>query len=490
MKKLYIQCIPLLSLAMLGYAVSVSASTIVTDPNAKMSEQAFRQFGRDFSLHQPSLSRSMNDEKLERILTYRYRNDRSGVCVAAAYIEREKVSRAKVCGNERDEKLVAGAAAFEIGSLTKTMTAAMLASLIDQGKISLDDPLSMHLPPEVTVPSFNGQPILIKHLVTHTSALPSYPAAFLPADENNPYAHISPQRLLEALGTVTLTRAPGTEYEYSNMGFMLLSYVIAEKAGIDLQSLLQQRLFEPLNMKHAYIADPPKHTKVVVGHSENSRQVIGPWDFHVNLAGVGGVRATLDDMAKYAQAQLGIGDPDTVAILQKTHQLIDLSDSGASLPPQGMAWGHTVISGTEYLTHTGGTGGFSSLIVIDVQHQRALVMLFDAAVIDPGVALALNLLDAQFPLPGPRLVTLPDADLLNAMQGQYLLFDSVVTLSINGQSLLATLEDGTVLELGYDSYGDFYPLLIDGVMTPVLDELGRQTFIWTDRDGSELAQRL
>jgi len=483
MKKLSIHCIPLLSLAMMGYAVSASASTIITDPNAKIGEQAFR-------LNKPHVSRTMNDEKLERILKSRYRNDRSGVCVAAAYIEKEKVSRAKVCANEQDDDLLEGAAAFEIGSISKTMTAAMLASLIDEGKISLEDRVSLYLPPDVSLPSYNGQPILIKHLVTHTSALPSYPDAFLPADENNPYAHISQQRLLEALETVTLTRAPGTEYAYSNMGFMLLSYVIAETAGMDLETLLQQRLFEPLKMKRAYIAQLPRHTGVVVGHSENSRQVNSPWDFQVNLAGVGGVRATLNDMVKYAQAQMGIGDPATVAILQQTHQLIDVSGNASNLPPQGMAWGHSVINNTDYLTHAGGTGGFSSLIVVDTQNQLALVMMFDAAVIDPGTAVAMHLFDANYPLPGPRVVAAPDADLLNAMQGQYLLLDTVLTFTVNGQSLLVSLDDGTVLEMGYDSYGDFYPLLIDGVMTPVLDELGRQTFIWTSRDGSFQAQRL
>jgi CubicO group peptidase (beta-lactamase class C family) len=65
--------------------------------------------------------------------------------------------------------------AFEIGSVTKTMVAALLADLIGRGEIALDDPLEKLLPPGTAVPSFNGSHISIRHLVAHTSGLPSFP---------------------------------------------------------------------------------------------------------------------------------------------------------------------------------------------------------------------------------------------------------------------------------------------------------------------------
>src|SRR5262249_30477127 len=138
--------------------------------------------------------------------------------------------------------------AFEIGSISKTMTGFLLADLLAREALSLDDPLAMHLPPGTPVPTYQDAPILLRHLVTHTAGLPSLPPRMAVSDPANPYAALTEADLLASLADVNLTVAPGTHWAYSNFGYMLLSYVVTRTNAEGLEALLKTRLFAPLGM--------------------------------------------------------------------------------------------------------------------------------------------------------------------------------------------------------------------------------------------------
>ncbi|HEX5957797.1 MAG TPA: serine hydrolase domain-containing protein, partial [Hyphomicrobiaceae bacterium] len=82
---------------------------------------------------------AMTDDELHAALEKRFKDDRTGACVAAAVIEKAGTSKAYVCA--KDKRPYDEHTAFEIGSVSKPMTAALLAELITQGEISLDDPV-------------------------------------------------------------------------------------------------------------------------------------------------------------------------------------------------------------------------------------------------------------------------------------------------------------------------------------------------------------
>jgi CubicO group peptidase (beta-lactamase class C family) len=435
---------------------------------------------------------AVTDNQLEQILTQRYTDDRTGLCVAAAYIEAEVVSRATACADPAQHRLEGDSVAVEIGSVTKTMTAALFASLIEEGRLNLNDSLVMHLPLTANVPDFDGQPILLKHLVTHTSGLPREPNIASLSDSDNPYADLTEAQVINALGNVKLAHAPGNQWEYSNFGYMLLSYVVAHAAGSDLETLMRERIFNPLGMNHTYISQPPPGTTVAVGHTTFDGQPTSPWVASVNLAGIGGVRATLDNMVRYAQAQLGIGDAHTVATLKLAQSLVDL---GADYPTEGpemsMGWWRGTLDGETILFHGGDTQGFASIVVIHPEKNRAIVVLTDVH-LDFGIAeVVQHLLEPdEYELPPPRRIAIPDQTLLQSLQGLYFVDDVAVTISYAGPTLIATLEDGTEFEFGFDSHGDFYPLSFDGLVTPILDEMGIQTFIWNDSKNVYIAERV
>ena len=118
---------------------------------------------------------AMSESDLRAALEQRFKGDRTGACIAAAVIEDGTTASAYVCADAKSERPFDERTAFEIGSVSKTMTAALLAEFIGRGEIALDDPIAKLLPPGTIVPSFSGHQITIGNIVTNTSGLPSFP---------------------------------------------------------------------------------------------------------------------------------------------------------------------------------------------------------------------------------------------------------------------------------------------------------------------------
>src|SRR5712671_4806550 len=147
---------------------------------------------------------AISDSDLRAALEQRFKGDRTGACVAAAVIDNGTTASAYFCADAKSQRPYDENTAFEIGSVSKTMTAALLAEMIARGDIALSDPIAKLLPPGTSVPSFQGRQITIADIVSHTSALPSIPPQWRIRGMNNPYAKITESDLLGALGATTL----------------------------------------------------------------------------------------------------------------------------------------------------------------------------------------------------------------------------------------------------------------------------------------------
>lgn len=429
---------------------------------------------------------AMNDEQLKAALETRFRGDRTGACVAAAVITKT-TTMAFVCADPDHPRPIDEHTVFEIGSVTKTMTATLLADLIRRGVVSLDDPLADLLPTGTHVPAFEGKPITLAHVVTHTSGLPPLPTRMPTGDPDNPYARLSEQDLLGSLSDVSLTHAPGSEWQYSNFAMMLLSYAIANKSGRDFETLLRERLFAPLGMQDSFVARQPAGVRVARGHLSNGRAT-SAWDIPVNMAGVGGVRSSLADMALYVKAHLGRRQSTiTPAIEQTQRQVADVA--GHSM---AMNWVLVPVNGRTIHTHEGGTGGFSAMVAFDREHQRGVVLLADTALTSLGGLgnLGLHLLDESMPLGQPRKQAIPDAALLDALAGNYVLDGGLkIALIRKENTLMGQAQGQPAFTMAYDTAGDFYPLEFDALMQPRRLADGRYEFTWFQGGGVLQARR-
>jgi len=259
---------------------------------------------------------------------------------------------------------------FEIGSITKVFTAILLADMVDRGEVKLDDPVAKHLRAGVKVPERNGKVITLIDLSTQSSGLPRLPDNMKPANPMNPYADYTVEQMFEFLGRYQLTRDIGAEFEYSNLGVGLLGHVLALRAGKSYEALVKERILDPLDMDHTAITLTPWMTKhLAKGHNTNG-EVMQNWDVGA-LAAAGGIRSTMNDMLKFARANLQTRGK-LQQIMQRTHTERAPASNGASI---GMNWIIVQRNGQQVIWHNGGTGGYRTWLGFDQKKGLAAVVL-------------------------------------------------------------------------------------------------------------------
>ncbi len=421
---------------------------------------------------------------LERMLDARLAQDRSGACVQAAVIDKGQVLRASRCAGTRQEGPPAQDAAFEIGSISKTMTALLVAELVTRGLWSLDDPIARHLPQGTELPRQDERQILLRDLLTHSSGLPPLPPGLVVSDPDDPYAGLDEAQLLASLGRVRLTRPIGSQVEYSNFGMMLVSLAAARALGGDFEAALRQTVFEPLGMRQSHVRPGPQF-RPAQGHQPGG-EATKAWTVAPNLAGMGMVKASLADMERYARAQLGEAPAELSAALRLSQQ--PLAHGFA------MNWLVRSLQGHELLMHEGATGGFSAFMALEASRQRAVVLLSDTALADLGGLgeLGLAVLGLDVPLRPRRDIQATPA-LRKALSGDYEL--AGMTLRIwEGEDgrLMAQAAGQKAFELKYDSQGDFYPQGFTALLSPVpSSQTGApiERFVWRQMGGVSEGRR-
>jgi len=141
--------------------------------------------------------------------------------------------------------------------------------------------------------------------------------------------------------------------------------------------------------------------------------------------------------------------------------------------------------------HEGATGGFSSLVAVDHERQRGVVVLSDTAAVSVSNNLGKHLLDAAFALDTPRQPATPPQALLDALVGEYQLEGAMaVTLRQRDGQLFIHPEGQDEYPLSYDDHGDFFLLIADATLRPRQQDDGRYAFIWLQGGGAIPAIRI
>jgi serine-type D-Ala-D-Ala carboxypeptidase/endopeptidase len=142
---------------------------------------------------------------------------------------------------------------FEIGSITKTFTGLLLAQMVQNGRVQIDEPVR-ELLPVGTVAKPDGPEITLLDLVTQHSGLPRLPGNLNPTDETNPYAEYTVADLYAFIGQHGVKKPPDAGFLYSNLGLGLLGQALANRAGTSYAELLQRQIAGPLRMKDTSIS--------------------------------------------------------------------------------------------------------------------------------------------------------------------------------------------------------------------------------------------
>ena len=253
---------------------------------------------------------------------------------------------------------------FEIGSITKVFTGTLLANYLVEEEVNLEDQIDVYLNYSLK----DDVKITLKQLATHTSGLPRVPASLEALSLDNPYQDFGEKELKTYLTQeLIMMHKPGEVSDYSNLGVGMLGYVLSNKAQMTYEEMLQKEIFSKYGMNTSTTLRSQVEDKLVKGLNDEGKEVSN-WDMAV-LMGAGGILSSVNDLSKFALAQF---DSSNQALVLSRTAFFKVSES------YSMALGWSVIqteSGEEWNWHNGGTGGYTSSIIIDVKAKNGVVIL-------------------------------------------------------------------------------------------------------------------
>ena len=309
---------------------------------------------------------------------------------------------------KNDDKL------FEIGSITKTFTAALIMKLVGESEMKLSDPIQKYLPVQMAEDRFQNSTITVQHLITHTSGLSSGPSSFilpylraLIFTPKNPNRNFKAKQYYRYLKKFQLNYVPGQQWDYSNAGYGLLGEFASDLYGLSWEESVQEYIFTPLGMRDSYfLIDKHNKDSFVVGITSKGKKS-KPWEMKfANPAGA--IKSTLNDMIKYTSAQLAYS-PESIDFFEATQNPLNFEimmprDKLWEGNAMGLGWWHNLEDNQNtFIWHGGSTGGYTSFVGFSTSNEQAVVILSNISSSHPS-ARANN----RIPIPillGQKLLT-------------------------------------------------------------------------------------
>lgn len=187
------------------------------------------------------------EARVDALVDARMRAERTpGVAVAVTRGGRAVLAKGYGLADVENGVPVTPATIFQSGSVGKQFTAALMMTLVEEGRVGLDDPVSKHLPDAPS--AWSG--ITLRHLLNHTSGLPDYVEGVI--DYRRDYTE---RQLLELAYGMQPSWPPGARWSYSNTGYVVAGIVIGRVSGRFYGELLRERIFGPAGMKTARVID-------------------------------------------------------------------------------------------------------------------------------------------------------------------------------------------------------------------------------------------
>lgn len=273
---------------------------------------------------------------------------------------------------------------YEIASVTKAMTGLLLADALERGEVTEDTELGSLL----DLGEAPAASVTLAELSGHQSGLPTQPPGVLNTvgmvldslSNRDPYTG-DLDDLVELGAKANLNDRD--EFAYSNLGTALLGQALAAAAGSDYETLLHERILDPLGMERTVVPATPGDVppEATTGYANNGRP-IAP-SANAAWAPMGGVHSTGEDMGLFARALLTGEVPGPDALEPRWED-----GSGSEV---GLGWFVTDHDGTEVTWHNGMSGGFAAMVALDREGERAVVVLSDSAIRVDSIALDLLL---------------------------------------------------------------------------------------------------
>jgi CubicO group peptidase (beta-lactamase class C family) len=263
---------------------------------------------------------------------------------------------------------------FEIGSVTKPITATAIMMLVERGRLNLSDHIGDHLP---DVPA-HWKHATVYQLLAHTSGIGNYTDMMdfprLAATE------FAPGQVIELASTSPLTFESGSQWRYSNTGYYLLGLLIEKLSGLSYWQFLHRNMFEPLGMRTTQSARPqPASCERAAGYAwsgegSNAQHVAQPAVTESAGFAAGSLMSSAVDISTWMTA-LAAGKLVDSKSLQLMWTPARIHGRMAASVAYGLGWFTGRFSGLPVAAHGGGSPGFSSQLVYFRDQDLTVVVL-------------------------------------------------------------------------------------------------------------------
>ena len=281
---------------------------------------------------------------------------------------------------------------FRMASHSKLFTATSVMQLREQGRLRLDDPVSMHLPWFAVKPAnADDPPITIEELLTHSSGLPREAGSHWTTFE---FPTSGQLRALMAERQAPF--APEVRWKYSNLAYSIAGMIVEEKSGLSWADYLQRHIFDPLGMSASSVDRQVGGLAVGYGRRKpDGTRAVNPFIDARGMAAATGLTSTVEDMAKFVSAQFRQGARGGNRILntgslREMHRIRVLESNWT----QGNAIGFAVRKAGDkvYVSHGGSYPGYQTNTTIWLQGKVGVIVLTNADDGNPG-AMATELMN-------------------------------------------------------------------------------------------------
>ncbi|SEM40778.1 CubicO group peptidase, beta-lactamase class C family [bacterium A37T11] len=265
---------------------------------------------------------------------------------------------------------------FEIGSISKTFTATLLAYLAEKKQVSLDDMITKYLPDSLKS-NPHLQRISLQQLGNHTSGLPLLPDNFEQVTSlklTDPYRSYKLANLYSYLKNYHASVVPDSIYSYSNLGFGLLGTIISQVYSKSYNDMVKEIICKPIGLKNT--TTTPDSLKQKVAKSYNTKGTELPiWNADC-LAGAGALKSTVSDLLQYAKAETKLPETTLENAMAQTKQFTFQESVDSDV---GLAWLTLMVNGVLVHWHNGGKAGSSSFLAFSPDKKTAVVVLSNTA---------------------------------------------------------------------------------------------------------------
>lgn len=342
---------------------------------------------------------------------------------------------------------------FRLGSITKQFTAAVILQLVEEGKLSLSDPLSKFLP-DYPKP---GAAATVAQLLNHTSGIQNYTGIPGWMSSDKPATAVTTDSLIAEFREKADEFPAGTRFSYNNSGYVLLGAIIEKVTGKPWYVAVADRITKPLGLTTIrYGLDEPGISQMAAGYTDRDGKVAPARPIHMSVPhAAGALVGSVGDLAKWAKALHG-GKVVKSETYQQMIARTRLSDGKEVDYAYGLSNGD--VRGRRSIGHGGGIFGFStaSLYVPDEDVFVAVFANSDEPRSSPDMtAVKLAALAINDPYPSFARVQVPTAE-LEPLVGIYKLAEGERRVFLRDGKLFTRRTGGSDLEAIPAGQGRFF----------------------------------